>query len=185
MAVTITWSSANGGTSIAEVDEGSVGNGSNTTGQEIFIRHNGANIITNCALYIFALSSGYDGDSTAASDLSELLGWGNQTTLADFGGVEFNLNATGTYPSAQWPIYSSKAPTSGGNIVGNVCRTGVGDSASNGIPLVTQCGCTANGTIQTGSAPNVRFKMRIAVPQSEDTVGERVVNLALTYDYTS
>lgn len=185
MSVSITWSSTNGGNSISEVDEGSAGNGSNTSGQEIYLRHNGSNAITDCALYLLSISDSYAGDATASSDLSEVFGWGNQTTANEFGGVEFNLNATNSYPAASWPTYSSKAPTASGNTVGNVCRTGVGDSAENGIGLVTQCGCSSNGTIQTGSAPNVRFKIRIAVPQNEDTSGERHLGLALAYDFTS
>lgn len=195
MSVLVTFSLTNGGTAISDViDHGSFSNGAGTTAQEIFIRHDGDNSITSCGFFIQAASDDYEGDFTANTDLNEVLAWGNDSTSSGFGGFQFNLNATGAggdaftgfYPTWSWSSYSDKAPTdSGSNIVGNVCRTGTGDSATNAINVVTNMGCTSNGTIQAGSAPNVRFKCRFYAPQSEDTTGVRHITQSMTYTYTS
>jgi hypothetical protein len=186
MAVTITWSLTNGGSTISStVDHGNFSNGGQTTAQEIYVRHDGVNPITSCGFFIQAASDSYEGGFTASQDLDEVISWGNGTVAATFGGFQFNLNATGIYPSASWPTVTVKAPIAAGNTVGNVCRTGVGDSATNNIGVVTQMGCTSNGTIQTGSAPGVRFQCRFSAPSNEDTVGIRHVKQSLTYVYTS
>jgi len=180
MSVLVTFSLTNGGTAISDViDHGGSANGSSTTEETIYIRHDGDNEITSCGFFIQAASDDYEGDFTSNTDLSELIAWGNDSSAAGFGGFQFSLD------SSTWPTYSDKAPTSGGNTVANVCRTGVGDSATNNIGVVTQMGCSSNGTIQTGSAPGVSFQCRFAVPQSEDTTGVRHIKQSMTYTYTS
>lgn len=187
MTVSITWSTTNGGSAIEgnSVDHGDLTNNSSSTAQQIYIRHNGANEITDCGFYVQAASDSYGGDFTAAGDLSEILAWGNALVSADYGGFELNLDADSSYPSGSWPSVTTKSVTDTGRTIGVVCRTGVGDSTANKISLVTDMGCTASETIQTGSGPNVRFKCRFTVPQSEDTVGIRQIKVTLTYTYTS
>lgn len=181
MAVTVTWSSTNGGTAITSpLDHGDSANGAETSAQEIFLRHDGANSITSVGLYARAYSGAYSGDATALADFNELLSWGNSLTSAGFGGLQVNLLATTSYPTSAWPTFASKAPTGG-----NTVRGGVGDTASTAITIPTTTGATASGVIQAGSSPNVRFKMRIQIPANEDTVGERQVDTVIQYTYTS
>jgi len=181
MSVNVIYSITNGGTALSStLDHGSSPNGDTTTAQVIYLRHDGVNEITAAALYIQQLTSTYSGSATAAADISEILSWGDASTSAGFGGVQFNLNATGSFPAAAWPTYDDKDPTGG-----STCRTGVGDSSGNAITVPTTTGATAAGTIQTGSTPNVRFQMRAEVPSAEDTVGIRQFDLALSYTYTS
>lgn len=181
MSVEPIFSLVNGGVSITtEADYGSSANGSNTSATELFLRHDGSNEITNVKLYITRFTGAYSGSATAAADIAELLGWGNGATLSSFGGVQFNMNAAGNYPSSSWPIYSSKSPTGGA-----VARTGVGDSAANGITLSSLTGATSDGVLQAGSSPNVKFQVRVVVPSDEDTTGERQWNIAVSFDYTS
>jgi hypothetical protein len=186
MAVLLTWSLTNGGSSLIEaVDHGNISNGQTATEQTIYVRHNGVNNITNCGIYITSETDDYEGSATASNDLTELIEWGNQITSTSFGGFMVNMDATGGFPGSGWPTYSVKEVTVGGNIVGNVCRTGKGDSATNAFSIPTQSGATSNGTIQTGSAPNVRIQCRFVAPTEEDTAGTRQVKTVMTYSYTS
>jgi len=178
--VDITWSLTNGGAALSTLSHGNVSNGQDTTAQEVFLRHNGSNSITSCGLYVREYSGTYTGGASASADLAEILGWGDQSTLAGFGGFHLNLNAVGGYPSSDWPTYSSKSPTNG-----EAVRTGVGDSVGNAITITTATGATADGTIQAGASPNVRLQMRVRIPADEDTTGVRMWDTVLTYNYTS
>jgi len=181
MAVNIIWSLSNGGDALSTtLDHSNASNGNYTTEKEIFIRHDGLNSITDAGLYIRQLSGTYSGSFTAAADIAELLYWGDQSTSSTFGGFQCNLLATTSYPSSGWPTYSSKSPTGG-----FVHRTGVGDSESNAIAVPTTTGATSSGTIQAGSSPNVRLKVRILVPTDEDTIGIRQWDQVLKYNFTS
>ena len=178
---TVTWSLTNGGAAItSEVDHGSAANGSELSAQTYYLRHDGTDPITNVKLYITRVTGTYSGSATAISDIAELLAWGDGSTALGFGGVQFNMNAAGGFPESSWSTYDAKSPTGGA-----AARTGVGDSAANGITLSSLSGATADGTIQTGSSPNVRFQVRGAIPSAEDTLGERKWNLAVSFDYTS
>lgn len=179
--VNLTWSTSNGGTAISgNLDHGNASNGVATTAQEVFIRHDGTNSITSCGIYIREFSGTYSGGASAALDLAELLGWGDNSTESTYGGFEINMNATGSYPAAAWPVYNSKSPSQG-----HVFRTGTGDSQANAITISTATGATASGEIQSGSSPNVRFQCRISVPSAEDTIGIRQFDTVLVYVYTS
>lgn len=177
----LVWSLSNGGAAISTtIDDGSSPNGDTTTAYEVFIRHDGDNSITDTKLYMEQFTGDYSGGATAAADFNEIRDWGDGLTESSFGGVQFNMNASGSYPTTSWPTYSSKSPTGGG-----VIRTGTGDSAANGITLSSLSGAIADGTIQAGSSPNVRLKMRVEVPANEATTGIRMYNLNLSFSYTS
>jgi len=177
----IIWSLTNGGAAITDTtDDGSSANGETTTAYEVFLRHDGDNPITSCKIYMEQYTGVYSGGATAAADFNEIRGWGDGVTAAAFGGVQFNMNATGSYPSASWTTYLTKI-TTGGSVV----RTGVGDSAANGITISSLSGATSDGTVQAGTAPNVRFKMRVEVPANETVVGVRMYGLNLSFSYTS
>ncbi len=179
--VGIVWSTTNGGDAVSTtIDHGDKTNGETSTYQEVFLRHTGVNPITSCQLYIRPVSDGYSGDVTALDDFAEVISWGDGAVANDFGGFHVNMNAAGSYPSAAWPTLSSKSPTNG-----FCCRTGVGDSSANAVTITTATGASSSGTIQAGSAPNVRFACRVVIPTSEDTVGTRQWEQILLYSYTS
>lgn len=181
MAVTLIFSSTNGGASISSpLDHGDGPNGSTTVAQEIFLRHDGANNITNVGIYLKAYSGAYSGTATAAGDFAEIIGWADQNTTTSFGGVLINWLATSSYPISAWPIYTSKSPTGG-----VAFRSGTGDSAGTLITLPITTGATLAGVIQPGASPNVRFEMKVQVPDDEDTVGTRLFDMAIQYTYTS
>jgi hypothetical protein len=151
MAVSVTWSSSNGGSAISEpLDHGDAPVGGWSTPQEVFLSHDGNNPITNCGFYLVNTDLG--------TDLAQVVFWGNQNTANEFGGFLLNMDAEGLYPT--WSAYNDKYGTNY-----NVFRTGAGDSRENAIQLPVAMGLTgAAGVIQTGTAPNVRFKCRLNVP---------------------
>lgn len=179
--MTIIWSSTNGGPSLTSTqDLGGISNGDSSTDTEYFVRHSYSNPITNAGVYLRQFSGTYSGDHTALIDFNEIIGWGNASVAADFGGVLFNFDASGSYPSSAWSTVSDKSPANG-----DVCRTGFGDSELNAITLPGATGCLGAGQIPNGAAPNVRFKIRTTVPSSEDTLGVRQAELMLRFTYTS
>jgi len=180
MAVNISFASTNGGVAITSLNSGDVANGEDTVANQLYLSHDGANSITDVGIYVREYSGTYTGAATAAADLAELLNWGDTSTLEGFGGLHFNFLATTTYPSSGWPSYTSKSPAGGETV-----RTGVGDSEANAISLPITTGATAEGEIQTGSSPDVRFKLKFAIPAAEDTVGIRQLDIVLRYTYTS
>jgi hypothetical protein len=175
MSVNITWSSSNGGTAITSLAHGEAAPGNYPTTQEIFIRHDGVSQISQCKFYL--VGSG----SNAAIDLAEILNWGDGEASSSFGGLLLNMNANGGFPSSDWPTYGDKNGTNY-----NVFRTGVGDSATNGILLSTEMGLSGSaGTIQTGSSPGVSFQCRIQIPSSEATTGARQFDQQMRFTFTS
>jgi hypothetical protein len=184
MSISITFSFSNGGLGIADpVDHGDIANGSTTTPQTIYISHNGINPITSAGLYCSSVnSSEYAGSATALTDLEELIAWGNALTSNDFGGVQFNLNATGSFPGSSWPTFTNKTTV---DSRGYTVRSGVGDSSSNTILIPSSAGASSLGTIPVGSSPNVRFQSRIVAPVNEDQLGIRQFKLSLNYNFTS
>lgn len=181
MTVGILFSTTNGGTALTDdQDMGSGSNGDTITAQTIYLRHDGANNITNVRFYLRAYASSYTGGATAIDDFAEIIGWGDATTSSAFGGVQFNMDAGNSFPAAQWPTLASKSTT-----YGLVCRTGYGDSSANAITLSSNTGCTSDGTVQAGSSPNVRWQHRVVVPSDEDTTGVRLTEMVFLYDYTS
>jgi len=180
LAVNITFSSTNNGSAIAgTLDHGNSSNGSSTTAEEIFIRHNGESSITGVALYIREFSGTYSGSATASGDFAEILGWGDTSTVTGFGGVQLNLLSTTSYPVSGWPVNTDKDPTGG-----KTCRTGFGVSDATAITLPTTTNASPAGVIAK-SQTNVALQTRIQVPTNEDTVGIRQFDLVAKYTYTT
>lgn len=184
MSISVTFSSTNGGLGLsAPLNHGNIANGSITVKQTIHIRHNGVNPITSSSIYCTGVdTTEYTGSTTASTDKTELLSWGDASLSNDFGGVQFNLNATGAFPNSSWPVLAHK--TSLDNL-GYTIRTGIGDSSSNGILIPSATGATSTGTIQAGSSPNVRFQSRIVIPQNVSLTGVRQFKMAIAFTYTS
>lgn len=183
MSVSIIWSTSAGGTGISDiVDHGSAENGGQTTDQEIFIRHDGDNPITNVGFYIRKYSGNYSGSFTPTSDLNEIISWGTENLEADFGGFMVNFNAEGGYPAEDWPVYNNKTPTNG-----FVHRDGVGDSEVNAVEIPTVTGAAVAGEIQADAdtGNGVRFKVRVEVPSNENEIGIRQWETVLRYSFTS
>jgi hypothetical protein len=184
MAVTITWSSTNGGTQItAPLDHGGQDAGNTLPTQTVYVRHDGVNDITNCKLYLGPRYNGYTGAQDADTDFQETLDIGSQTDSDYFGGFQINQDATNSFAAA-WPTLGSKGTTSDLSVA---FRNDVGDSVENGIPLHLNTGVTTTGTIPTGGTPNIRFQLRIVLPiyYQNDTLGERQFSLNMRYTYTS
>ena len=184
MAVTITWSSTNGGAQItAPLDHGGADGGNTLPTQTVYVRHNGINDITNCKLYLGPRYNGYSGGGTSDSDFQETLDIGSETLADYFGGFQINQDATNSFAAA-WPTLGSKGSVSDLSIV---FRNDVGDSLENGIPVHLNTGVITTGTIPTGDTPNIRFQLRIVLPTyySNDTLGERQFSLNMRYTYTS
>lgn len=180
MAVSLVWSTTNGGSALTDdIDHGSKSNGQTSTAQTIYVRHTGTNPITNAKLYLRPYTGTYSGDASALADFNELIAWGDATGTS-FGGFCVNMNATGTFPVGSWPTSGSKSPSEG-----YVCRTGTADSSTNAVLLSTATGCSDAGLVPAGSSPNVRFQVCFVVPSTEDTVGVRQVDQALLFTYTS
>jgi hypothetical protein len=181
MSITVTFSTTNGGSEISgSLDHGDQVAGDNTTAQTIYIEHDGNNSLNNFRIYIDEKSGTYSGSKTAAQDKAEILGWGDNTAEGTFGGVQFNFDAVGGFPSSAWGTYDDKSPTNG-----NTARTGIGDSAANGMILPITTNISSIGEIPVGSAQNIRFKMRIKIPSSGAATGVRQFDLKCAFSYTS
>lgn len=183
MPTSLIFSTTNGGSAISTtVDLGSKANGEVSSTQTIYLRHDGAAVITNVGLYIREFTGTYSGSVSAAADLAELLAWGDSAIEDDFGGVLLNQDAINSFTSTEWPAYDGKDTT-----YGSTFRTGVGDSESNAITLSKNAYSSSgtDGEVPVGSSPNVRFQLRVRVPTNEDTIGTRAFDLAVTYSATS
>lgn len=188
MAVVITWSLTDGGAAISDpLDHGTDAAGVTLTEQEIYLRHDGANPIIGCKFYLAEKSGIYSGSASPSDDLAEILSWGDglaaggPAEASEFGGFQFNMDAINAY-AASWPTFGLEG---GVGDVAVVCRTGIGDNTDNGIVLHTSMGLASSGTIQTGSTPNIRFKMRIQLPADESVTGDREVDQKLRFTFTS
>ena len=173
MAVTLTWSVTSGGAAISSaLDHGNASNGTNTTAQTIYVRHDGANAITNASLYFRQMSGTYTGSLSAAADYTEILAWGNETVAAEWGGVCVSWN------SSTWASETSKSASTH-----FVLSTGYGDGEDNAVTIPTSTGASSAGVIDSGSS--ITFQVRFKVPTNEDTVGIRQIESVIAYTYTS
>jgi hypothetical protein len=154
-------------------------NGTILSDEEVFLEHDGDNPITGCKFFIGEKTAPYAGDFSASADLAELLAWGDDATEDGFGGAQVNMDAINSY-AASWPTYLSPD-----NAKTKTFKTGIGDSSANGIILHSSMGLVSTGTIQAGTSPNVRFKLRIQLPTDEDTAGTREFDQKLRYTFTS
>jgi hypothetical protein len=181
MAVNLIWSLTNGGAAISDpLDHGSGNAGDTLSSQTIFLEHDGDNQLTGCGFYLSEKSDPYTGGFSAAADLTEIIGWGDETTADDFGGFQINMDAAGGFPGGSWPTYSSKQPTNG-----SAFYTGIGDSADNKILLATAMGISSPGVIPAGTSPDISFQARFVLPTNEGTTGFREVNQAMRFTFTS
>ena len=87
MGVEIIWSNAYNGYQITDnvvyeeaVDAG-ITPAFESLENQIYLRHTGASKILNCGFYVSVYDSGYTGGATREADLSELLSWGNDSTV--------------------------------------------------------------------------------------------------------
>lgn len=185
MAVSITWSSTAGGTAITNVNHGNASNGANTTAQQVFIRHDGANPITGCAFYFAAKAGTYSGSFNAATDFAEMKAWGDGATANAFGGVQINMDAEGGFSGgATWGMSESQKTSSDG--LKFTLRTGVADATGTAITLSEKMSASmsVDGTIPNG-VNNATFQMRVKVPTDEDTAGIRQFDQVMKYTFTS
>lgn len=186
MAVNITWSLTEEGTSVTSLDHGSGSNGDlvangggAASGLEIYVRHDGTNNITDAGFYIAPKTGTYGGGFNATDDYAELLAWGDGDN-DDYGGFEVNMNSSGVYPDSDWPVSGTKQPT-----YGSAFYTGVGDTVDNKVLLAITMGVSVPSEGVLTSGLDARFKCRVRIPPNEDTVGVREFDQKLRYTYTS
>jgi len=186
MAVNITWSSSEGGSSIADsltggstgVDHSSAAAGANTTERELWIAHDGVNQITNAGFYLDEFSGTYGGAASKTADLAELFAWGDLND-SNWGGVLIHFNG-GDGGTGAYPDYTDKTKT-----YSDTFRTGVGDSSANKILLQSTMGDAVTGTgVLAPDDTDARFHMKIQVGGGE-SVGVRQFDQVLHYTYTS
>jgi len=164
MVVSITWATETEGIAQTLLDLGVIENGNNTT-DDIFIRHDGVEDITDCAFYIRAYSGEYVGDASAADDYNELLAWGAQTG-GNVGGFYINQNTH--VGETNWQVHKVTQGTVALPI------TLSGNSVEGG---------GADGVIVAGTEHDIDIKL--LVPANEDTAGIRMFDQCLRYTYTS
>lgn len=170
MAVDIIWSEMQGGDDISgPLGWGNIANGANVE-DELFVRHDGIEKITDAAYYIQAYTGSYTGTFDPATDYAELLAWGgadpaegfliNQDLLGGWA-AGYTTHKTGQGTSAV-PIPLDADSVVGGASLpdGELEGSGVGTQESN-------------------------IKVKIAVPTGEGDAGTRQFDQCLKYTYTS
>jgi hypothetical protein len=190
MSITVEFSEERGGSAVTDLDHGSKESGNVTSVKTLYIRHDGNNDITNFRLYVDDKSGVYTGSRTAAIDKAELLEWGDSNIESRFGGVQFNFMARYGFEDSDWGIYSNKSPTRDSETAGVTVRTGVGDSVVNAVLVSTGTGASEAGVIPSYDAdsedpPNIRFQMRLKIPQSGAHVGTKQFDVKGVFSYTS
>lgn len=185
MAVNITWSLAPNGVAITDSNYASAESGSNTFEVTFYIRHNGAQKISGCALFIGPKTSGYAGDFNANSDYNEVIGWGDASAADDFGGLQINMDNEGGFSGGTTWGMSETQKTSTDGLKFTV-RTGVGNDINNAVILSEKISAqvTTNGEIPTGIVSSA-IRARVKVPANESVGGFREFSLYLKYSYTS
>jgi hypothetical protein len=182
MSVNITWEidSVEG----TLVTHSPTSNGSSSTQKVITVKHDGNNQITSCRLWLTAVSSGYSGSASPATDLTEFIGWADQNSLNGFGGLQVNMDAAGSFPVDKWPSWTQKFGDDFSSFY-----TGRGNLAENGVLLHPNMNSNppmpANGTIPADCTTWPTFQTRIHVPQDENNAGTRQVEQRLRFTYTS
>jgi len=184
MAVNIYWASDDVGTPLEQAyDHGDAAAGAATSTTTVYIYHDGSGNLNSCKLYLSPRSGLYSGGASALEDFQELLDWGDGLTAVAFGGVLVNMNASGAWASG-WAAWNAKTPT-----YGFVCRAGVADNEANAETLLSQTGATSDGILQAnppnGYGIDVSFQVKVEVPTSELTVGDRQFDIVLSYSVTS
>lgn len=169
MVVAITFSRVSSGQEIVDVlkgansgiNHGSIANGKETQPEDVYIRHDGDNEITDCAFYCQQFTGTYDGAQTAALDLDELKAWGD----ADAGkGFLIDVDHDDTYE------YNLKS--------------GQMDLEANAVSL-DDSGAGGSNPDDIGVSGEAKIKLKIAVPYTVDIPGVRFYDFLMKYSYTS
>ena len=169
MVVNVTFSRVSSGQAIADVlqgansgiNHGNVANGKETYPEDIYIRHDGLNEITDCKFYFQEFTGVYDGGQSAALDFDELIAWGDADASKGFlidvdhdGVYEYNL------------------------------RTGQMDEVANAVALDdSSAGGTNPDDIGVGGEGHI--KLKVAVPSTENVAGVRLTDFLMAFSYTS
>jgi hypothetical protein len=169
MVVSITLSRVSSGQAIADVlngassgiNHGNVANGKETYPEDIYIRHDGLNEITNCKFYCAQFSGVYEGGQTALLDFDELKAWGDADASKGF---LIDVNHDGVYE------YN--------------LRTGQMDSLVNAIAL-DDASAGGSNPDDIGVGGEGHIKLKIAVPSTENVAGIRLLDFLMGYSYTS
>jgi hypothetical protein len=171
VAVDITWSESQGGAAITPpLSWGNVGNG-NSAEDELFIRHDGVEKITDCAYYIQAYTGSYTGSFDAATDYAELLAWGAGNTEGFLINQDLLGGWAAGYTSHKTGRGTSTVPITldSDSIIGEASLDDGEIEGSNG----------------PGGAEEAHIKVKIAVPAAEGDAGTRQFDQCLKYTYTS
>ena len=192
MAVTVTFSSAAGSGDFTEITHqdggGDIAAGNTSDPQDVYIRHDAANDITDCKFFMAPFS--VSAHANANADYLEMLEWGDGLAAGgpaeanEFGGVQLNMDRVGNFDATTpWPTFGSEGSATDKAVA---CRTGVGDNASNGIELNADAHPTTEtaGVITAGSN-TTQIQLRVEVPTDEATTGERKFDLRMRFTFTS
>lgn len=184
MTVSITWALTSMGSPVTLVNHGNAANGEYTSpNQNVYIRHDGSNPITNCAFYFQQKASGYTGSFSAAADFTEIKAWGDSSTSSGHGGVQVNMDPTNStgYNATTWNLSNTTKTTT----VAFTMHTSVADTTNNAVTLKEHmsAGMSVDGQIPNGV--EARFLARFLVPTDEDTAGVRQIDQVLKYTFTS
>lgn len=179
MTTTITWSVTENGSGITEKDLGSGANGVTVSGVNVWITHDAGSALTGCKLYFKSTTSTYEGDGAGSdSDFDELLAWGDDMDVSDYGGIQVNFD--GSWPSDT--VLATKSVVDGTRVLSFTTRTGVGDHEDNAvtIPVEAITNGVTDGSIPVGESAT--FQLRTKIPDSEDTLGKRHFAIELVHD---
>ena len=169
MVVTATFSRVSSGQDIADVlkgtdtgiNHGNAANGKETYQEDIYIRHDGINEITDCKFYCQQFTGTYEGGQTAALDFDELKAWGDADAAKSY---LIDVNHDGIYE------YN--------------LRTGQMDEEVNAVALDDASAGGIN-TDDIGVGGEAHIKLKIAVPSAENVPGIRQLDFLMKYSYTS
>ena len=143
------------------INHGNVANGAETYPEDIYIRHDGNNEITDCKFYCQQFTGDYDGAQTAALDFTEIKAWGDAGATDGFL-IDVNHDSIYEY-----------------NL-----RTGQFDELANAVALDdSSAGGTNSDDI--GVSGEAHIKLKIVVPASENVPGVRQLDFLMAYSYTS
>jgi len=169
MVVSVTFSRVSSGLEIndvlkgndAGINHGAVANGAETYPEDIYIRHDGLNEITDCKFYLGIFTGDYKGAKTAALDFDGIKAWGDAGASDGF---LIDVNHDDIYEY-------------------NV-RTGQMDSIANAVSLDDSSagGINPDGIGVSGEA---HIKLKIIVPASETVAGVRQLDFLMKFSFTS
>jgi len=143
------------------VNNGKVANSHETYPEDIYIRHDSLNEITDCKFYFCAYSGNYNGKKTPALDMSELVEWGDGDAAK---GYLIDVNHDGIFD------YN--------------LRTGQMDSSANAVVLNdVDAGGTNPDDIGPGEEAHIALKL--SIPSTVDTSGVRQLDFLMSYSYTN